>query len=212
MEQMAKDILYTLQSLSLDNIGDWPRFVKITGFVVCFVAVFFLGYFTTVTHKVSEINDKTGEEDNFKSQLSSKYKLLSELRGYRDNVKVIKKAYQSEIERLPKQLDISSLLHSITKLGEESGLSFQAFKPLPEEQREIYIETPFLINLKGTYHEMAKFSEKLAKLEQLVAIKKFSVQKNETKGLEYPELKIAMTIAAYRYSPVPKNKENEANS
>ncbi len=74
------------------------------------------------------------------------------------------------ITQLPTSKEIPSLLSNISRLGKESGLEFLLFKPAAEVSKEFYSEIPVEIRVRGNYHNVAIFFDKVGKLPRIVNI------------------------------------------
>jgi type IV pilus assembly protein PilO len=74
------------------------------------------------------------------------------------------------ITQLPTSKEIPSLLSNISRLGKDSGLEFLLFKPTGEVNKEFYAEIPVEIRVRGTYHNVALFFDKVGKLPRIVNI------------------------------------------
>jgi type IV pilus assembly protein PilO len=92
--------------------------------------------------------------------------------------------------------EIPDLLEMVSKVGSRSGLEVVAFEPHPPEHHNFYSQTQVALELRGTYHQAARFFESMARLPRLVTIKNFLMQPEKTSSL----LKITCTAVAYRIS------------
>jgi type IV pilus assembly protein PilO len=72
---------------------------------------------------------------------------------------------------LPTTSEIPNLLKNITKLGNDSNLEFILFSPAKEvPKEELYVEIPVNIQVRGVYHDVAMFFDKIGKLDRIVNI------------------------------------------
>ena len=62
------------------------------------------------------------------------------------------------------------MLSSISQSGRDAGLEFILFQPLPERNKEFYAEIPVSITVKGNYHHVVLFFDKVARLSRIVNI------------------------------------------
>lgn len=72
--------------------------------------------------------------------------------------------------QLSKEKEIPDLLKSIDLKGKESNIDFLYFKPQPIVTKEFYREVPIVLNIKGRFHNVALFLNKLAGLPRLVSV------------------------------------------
>ena len=78
--------------------------------------------------------------------------------------------FQEALKLLPNTKEIPSLLKSITQLGTDSQLEFLLFSPQRERPQDFFMEIPVSIELKGSYHNVAVFFDKVGQMERIVNI------------------------------------------
>ncbi len=78
--------------------------------------------------------------------------------------------FQEALKLLPNTKEIPSLLKSITQLGTDSQLEFLLFSPQRERQQDFFMEIPVSIEVKGSYHNVAVFFDKVGQMERIVNI------------------------------------------
>jgi len=78
--------------------------------------------------------------------------------------------FQEALKLLPNTKEIPSLLKSITQLGTDSQLEFLNFSPQRERPQDFFMEIPVSIEVKGTYHNVAVFFDKVGQMERIVNI------------------------------------------
>lgn len=120
---------------------------------------------------------KTGEIVSLKSDID---KLEGQIRLAKIRTKNLKKLevdlastqqdLKFAIRLLPTTSEIPSLLKNITKLGNDSHLEFLLFSPEKEVSRELYVEIPVSVEVKGNYHNVALFFDKVGKLDRIVNV------------------------------------------
>ena len=70
---------------------------------------------------------------------------------------------------LPKQKDIPKLLTDISDHGTNSGLEFVSFTPSPDKKQKFYAVIPIAIQVRGSYHNVGTFLDKISKLNRIVS-------------------------------------------
>ena len=84
--------------------------------------------------------------------------------------------FRQALKLLPDQMEIPSLLRSITQMGSDSNLQFRLFSPEKERPRDFYIEIPFSVEVSGKYHDLALFFDKVGQMERIVNILDISMK------------------------------------
>ena len=118
------------------------------------------------------------------------------------------------ITQLPTSKEIPTLLSNVSQLGKDAGLEFLLFKPAPEVNKEFYAEIPVEIRVKGTYHDVANFFDKVGKLPRIVNISEVSIDNaKETRGRW--EVNTACTATTFKFverEPAALSKEKDKKS
>jgi type IV pilus assembly protein PilO len=70
----------------------------------------------------------------------------------------------------PKEKEIPRLLIDISAEGQSAGLDFLVFKPLAAVPKDFYAEIPIDIKLRGPFHNVGSFLDKISKLDRIVSV------------------------------------------
>ena len=104
---------------------------------------------------------------------------------------------------LPTTREIPALLKSITELGNDSDLEFLLFSPEKEIPQEFYVEIPVSVEVRGGYHDVAIFFDKIGKLDRIVNVANVTmipIKANST------NLKTTCKAVTYRFKEEKKAK------
>jgi type IV pilus assembly protein PilO len=85
-------------------------------------------------------------------------------------------------------------------------MEFLLFEPKAEVPRDFYAEIPVAMNIRGDYHNLAVFFDKVARLSRIVNINDISI----TPGKEARELSTACTAVTYKFVEPPPEKQTPA--
>jgi type IV pilus assembly protein PilO len=85
-------------------------------------------------------------------------------------VDALDKQLKFALTRLPDEKEIPELLSSISNLGRDSGLEILVFRQLPEGYQEFYAEVPVEMQVRGNYHQVAQFLDRVGKLDRIVNV------------------------------------------
>ncbi|GBD27299.1 hypothetical protein HRbin30_02645 [bacterium HR30] len=123
-------------------------------------------------------------------QIQEKEKQVEQLRRDRDrkaalvgNIELAKKEVQkldgdlrSAVAQLPDTKEIPELLSSVSSLGIESGLEVVQFKQREEQYEEFYASVPVDIVVRGTFHQVAAFFDKVGRMSRIVNLSGVSMK------------------------------------
>jgi type IV pilus assembly protein PilO len=89
---------------------------------------------------------------------------------FQDEIAGLEKKLKIALRQLPDSKELPVLLTDVTSLGKNAGLEFKAFRPQDEVRRDFYAEVPIGIEFTGTFHEIANFFDRVAKLPRIVNV------------------------------------------
>ena len=102
------------------------------------------------------------------------------------------------VQRLPDSTELPGLLTDITSLGKKTGLEFRSFRPKKEVKRGFYAEVPIDIELRGSYHNVGLFFDRVAHLPRIVRISRVSMTvADESK--DPPVLRVKGVAQTFRF-------------
>jgi type IV pilus assembly protein PilO len=116
------------------------------------------------------LKKKKAEMGALENQVRELRIVAANMKRFQAEAAKLREELKLAITQLPTSKEIPSLLSNISQLGKDAGLEFLLFKPTAEVSKEFYSEIPVQIRVRGTYHNVAVFFEKVAKLPRIVNI------------------------------------------
>ncbi|HAX97958.1 MAG TPA: pilus assembly protein PilO [Candidatus Atribacteria bacterium] len=124
----------------------------------------------------------------------------------------VREQFETTLVLLPKSQEIPNLLRNISDLGRNSGLDFISFIPGQEIPKDFYAEIPIDIKIKGPYHNLGLFLDRVSKLERIVSVNNIKTEKVEKEKNEML-LDSTCKLITYRFTNVkqeqPKDKSGK---
>ena len=111
--------------------------------------------------------------------------------------------FKTAMRALPEREEIPSLLTSISRSGQDAGLEFLLFQPKSEVRKEFYAEIPVEMSVKGGYHDLAVFFDKVARLSRIVNIRNISMKR----AGDTLDLNTSCTAVTYKFVEPPPQKQ-----
>jgi type IV pilus assembly protein PilO len=124
------------------------------------------------------------EYDKLTSDLSKARQMVNDLPKLRKEYEELHSGWLMAKELLPEQKEVASLLSKVTIAGQQAGVKFTLFKPMPPKDREYYIEYPVEVSVVGGYHEAAAFLSEIANLSRIVNVSKLKIVTYEKGDVE----------------------------
>jgi type IV pilus assembly protein PilO len=79
--------------------------------------------------------------------------------------------------RLPDEREIADLLSNIAASGRAVGLDITLFRQKPEQFSDFYAQVPVQMEMRGSYHEVAQFLDRVRQLDRIVNIGDIKLKK-----------------------------------
>ncbi len=177
--------------------------VKIFGGLLILAVPIALFVFLYFMPKDKEIKRLTGQQQTLLQEIKLAKIKANNLDKHKKDMVETEKIFHETAKLLPKKKEIPILLRNISDLGKGSGLDFLSFKPGGETAKDFYAEIPVDISIRGPYHNMGYFLDKVSKLARVVTvdnIKMSSPTKESTEML----LNSNCRLTTYRFTNVQK--------
>ncbi len=187
--------LSELNELTLDNVGDWPAWIKGVVVVVLCGALIAAGYYYHIQDLYANLHRVEKEELALRQQFEKKQAKAVNLNAYRAQLKEIEESFGAMLRQLPDKTEVAALLVDVSQTGLAAGLEFELFQPMPEVKKDFYAELPIRIRVVGSYHEFGEFVSGLAALPRIVTVHNVKIYRR--KGTD--KLVMEATAKTYRY-------------
>jgi len=153
--------------------------------------------------KFTEIDRLNKEIEDLERKLTIATRKASQLPKYRKMMKQAEADFKVAKKALPEKKEIPSLLTGISRAGKDVGLEFLLFQPAAEikDKKKFYAEIPVSIKVKGSFHNIVMFFDKVARLFRVVNITDIKMSgKGGTRNLD-----TSCKAITYRFiEPAPK--------
>jgi type IV pilus assembly protein PilO len=84
--------------------------------------------------------------------------------------------------QLPDSKEIPDLLSNISSAGRDSGLEMISFRQKAEQLKDFYAEVPVEVAVRGNYHQVATFFDRVGKLDRIVNVGDIAMQGPKREG------------------------------
>lgn len=99
-----------------------------------------------------------------------------QLPEFRQNVAALEARLESLRAVLPEQKDVGELLRRLQTLATQSNLQIKGFKPAAIVTKQMHAEWPIALELDGTYHNLGRFFDQVAKFSRIININTIHVK------------------------------------
>jgi type IV pilus assembly protein PilO len=182
----------------LDTVRDWPIKQKVAALAALIVAVALLDYLYILQPKFDELKAA-------KEQLAADQAMLEQKR-VKVNARVDEEKrirdLQADVKRaearLPEGREIADLLSNIAASARAVGLDLTLFRQRPETYSEFYADVPVQMEMRGTYHELAAFMDRVKRLDRIVNVADIQLRAPRIEG-DVVLLTASCTATTFRF-------------
>lgn len=188
-----------LNNLDFNNVGSWPMPIKALAITLISGAVLFAGYWFDTQEQMELLKRTQAEETKLKQEFETKQATAANLEAYKQQMQEMERTFGALLLKLPSKTEVADLLVDVSRVGLDSGLEFELFKPGAEKPQEFYAEFPINLRIKGNFHQLGTFASGVAALPRIVTIHDFSIQVSGGKDKAAKTLLMEATANTYRY-------------
>ena len=129
-----------------------------------------------------ELRSLQQKDASLQSKIQEDQRIADNLPKFKAEFEKMEALLNDALTELPNEKEIPNLLTSITALAKENGLNVTLFKPGTEKPMGFYAEVPVELKMVGSYHEVALFSDAVAKLPRIVNINNLTLASPKDDG------------------------------
>ena len=155
--------------------------------IACALAVAFVFgayWYLVYSGRHAETVTVIGKIGELRKQRDDKQKLVANIGKLQETVRELGAELKQAEARLPDSKEIPDLLSSISSAGRDSGLEVISFRQRQEQLRDFYAEVPVDVTVRGNYHEVALFFDRVGQLDRIVNVGDIAIQSPKREGDE----------------------------
>jgi len=187
----------------IEKLSKVQRLLIFSGVFIAIVGIF---VFLLYKPKLEQISTLNKQLETLEQKLVVARKNSADLEKFQKKMQEAEVQFKTAMRQLPEKEEIPSLLTSISRSGQDVGLEFLLFEPKPEVRKEFYAEIPVAMQVKGGYHDLAIFFDKVARLSRIVNIRNIKMGREK----DSMDLNTSCTAVTYKFvEPDPKKKSKK---
>jgi type IV pilus assembly protein PilO len=204
-----------LRNLDRNNVGGWPKSVKMFFTGLVFVVVVAAGWYFEISSQQDELTSAESKEEALKGEFSQKQAKSANLEALEQQLAEMQDMLRQLLRQLPSKTEMPELLVDISQTALAAGLESDLFQPGPETPKDFYAEKPITLRMVGTYHQFGTFISGVASLPRVVILTLHDVSlkpKDTAKGSTSGQLVLQGTVKTYRYLEDDEAAAQQANN
>jgi type IV pilus assembly protein PilO len=146
-------------------------------------------------------------ETDLQDEMSGYQRRRGEYLGFRAELADLQKEQRELLRALPKRAEIPSFLASVQEQAELVGLEVLNVDIGQEAPQDLYLRIPVKMEVRGTYHQVARFFRNVSELQRIVNVENLSILPDKDKvvgvdlqGATPPKLRAKFIAATFRFN------------
>ena len=188
----------------LENFAKIPIQQKAAGMGVLVIVVAAGAYFFSVEPAMTTIGENDDKIAKQEGELLKLQQQAQHRTQFMREVERLKQRLREAEEQLPKQAELAKLLRDISYEAQQSGLRLDRFDIQSESQQGDFAQVPVKMSVRGSYHEIAVFFDRLSKMPRIVNVTDLVMT---TPQMENKKLVVGSSYTATTYRFLDKPPE-----
>ncbi|HET7299673.1 MAG TPA: type 4a pilus biogenesis protein PilO, partial [Oleiagrimonas sp.] len=195
-----------LRNLDRNNVGGWPKSVKVFFMVLLFGVVILGGWYFKVSSQQDDLASAAQKETKLKQEFAQKQAKAVNLNALEKQLADMKDMLHQLLRQLPSKTEMPQLLVDISQTALAAGIDTEVFEVKGENTKDFYAEQPIGLKMVGTYHQFGTFISDVASLPRVVILTMHNVSLTPLHGkpgkgdtADGRLLVLQGTVKTYRY-------------
>ena len=159
-------------ALNVEGLKNIPLGQRVI--LVVLVLVILVGGFVYLVYipKNNEIHRLTQEIEDLDREIAKNQAKVRRLDQLKMEYAVLQEKLRRQMEQLPPEAEVPELLKQVSDLGTRMGLEILLWRPVGERisPSGLYKEIPVDVEVRGGYHSVALFFDRISKLRRIVNV------------------------------------------
>lgn len=154
----------------------------------------------------TSIKAEQSRERQLRSELAEARK--AEHAYYKDHTELTdRQQRQRELNKiLPATTEYPAFLSAVQNVANVAGVSLAAWTPQDEVPEEFYARVPMKLELRGRFHQVAKFFYNVGQLDRIINIENIAISEPESKKEKEEEVSLKVEALATAFHSIDQEK------
>jgi type IV pilus assembly protein PilO len=184
-------------ALSRMSLGGQLGLSALVAGIIC--GVFWWRYWSPA---VEEEKTKTTQLENLRREIRALEVTANKLQEFQREVALLEAKLETLKRILPPEKETPDLMRKVQALASQSNLLVRKFNPAPTVNKEFYQEWPIAVDLEGSYHNLAIFFDRVARLSRLVNVGNLKIKSRPNQSVSNT-IAVSCTATTFVYVEPP---------
>jgi type IV pilus assembly protein PilO len=171
------------------------RLLLYSGTAILIVLAYAFLFYLPRSTQIAQNRERVQSLEQAKAQLQA---AIKDPQKIKEEVEEVEGRFNQAKAQLPEQKEIPELLKQVSNLGKDSGLDVVLFRQKAEVLQDLYAEVPVEMAVRGNYHQVVFFFDKVRFLNRIVTISD-TTMKNPQLVRGQMEVDASFSATTYRF-------------
>lgn len=129
-----------------------------------------LGYQLKLKDMQSRIQGQESTMASLQDQIRQGEAAQAQLPQFQENVAALEAQLKDLLDILPDRRNVHELIRQVRALAEREDFNLTRFTTGRQTEREYFNEWPITISLQGTYHNLARFFDRMSRFSRIINV------------------------------------------
>ncbi|HEY2899661.1 MAG TPA: type 4a pilus biogenesis protein PilO [Polyangia bacterium] len=186
-----------------------PAKIGVTAATILVVGLLF--YQLLYSDVADDIKKAKAQQSELRDEKTSYDKRKGEYLSYRTELTQLQDEQRELLKALPKKAEIPSFISNIQEQAELAGLEVLNIDIAAEVAQELYVKIPVRMEIRGTYHQVAKFFKNTSELRRIVNVENLTLTPERGTAGEQQNaptrMRAKFVAATFRFKEAPDEPE-----
>ncbi len=178
-------------AISLNDLPPKQQWIASAGLCFLLVGIYYMQFWRStsrqITQSSNEIARLSAEVEQMQAVAGSLPELRSELSSLDRRLTVL-------AHILPEEYETADLLRGVGTLAAQSNLNIRDLEFRDPVPYEFYAESPIELELTGTYHDLARFFDRIGKFARIINVDEVAIS-----ALDSTDASVEATVTAMTF-------------
>ena len=160
----------------MERFFDLPLSQRILAYGAVFLLVAALFWYLLYKPTAEQITLKQSRQSELEAEQATLKAKLKDPKKLQEDIAQVEARFKEATTQLPEEKEIPELLRQVSNLGRDSGLEITLFRQQAETLQDLHAEVPVEMAVRGGYHQIALFFEKVRHLDRIVNISDIGIK------------------------------------
>ena len=139
-----------------------------------------LGYQLQIKEMIAQRERNDAQVVELQGKITRGLAAKAKLPQFREEVALLEVQLEKLLKILPPRRDVQDVLRRFRALAEQEDFVLSEFRPGSEAQKDFYNEWPITVRLRGTYHNLARFFDRMSRFSRIFNVDNLQITQNRT--------------------------------